>query len=208
AVKTGTSKDMRDNWCIGSTERHTVGVWVGNAGGRPMQAVSGVSGAAPVWREVVMALGPSRAPAPPAGLVAARGEWFIGGTEPAPAGSTGTAKAGMRPVKNATFVEGGRAGAFGIESPREATVFAIDPEIPLAAQRVVLRGAPGQWWLNGRLVGTGTQIAWLPRPGRHVLERRDGAASDRIVFEVRALPTKAAPSTATPSAPRTTSRPG
>jgi penicillin-binding protein 1C len=30
AVKTGTSKDMRDNWCVGYSERYTVGVWVGN----------------------------------------------------------------------------------------------------------------------------------------------------------------------------------
>ena len=50
AVKTGTSKDMRDNWCIGFTSRYTVGVWVGNASGAPMHGVSGVSGAAPVWR--------------------------------------------------------------------------------------------------------------------------------------------------------------
>jgi len=30
AVKTGTSKDMRDNWCVGYSDRYTVGVWVGN----------------------------------------------------------------------------------------------------------------------------------------------------------------------------------
>ena len=36
AVKTGTSKDMRDNWCVGFTDRYTVGVWVGNASGEPM----------------------------------------------------------------------------------------------------------------------------------------------------------------------------
>ncbi len=49
-MKTGTSKDMRDNWCIGFTDRYTVGVWVGNASGEPMHDVSGVSGAAPVWQ--------------------------------------------------------------------------------------------------------------------------------------------------------------
>ncbi len=49
AVKTGTSKDMRDNWCIGFSDRYTVGVWVGNFDGEPMRNVSGVSGAAPVW---------------------------------------------------------------------------------------------------------------------------------------------------------------
>jgi penicillin-binding protein 1C len=56
AVKTGTSKDMRDNWCVGFSARYTVGVWVGNAGGAPMHAVSGVTGAAPVWRTVMDAL--------------------------------------------------------------------------------------------------------------------------------------------------------
>lgn len=50
AVKTGTSKDMRDNWCIGYNGRFTVGVWVGNFNGAPMWNVMGISGAAPIWR--------------------------------------------------------------------------------------------------------------------------------------------------------------
>jgi penicillin-binding protein 1C len=33
AVKTGTSKDMRDNWCVGSSSLYTVGVWAGNFSG-------------------------------------------------------------------------------------------------------------------------------------------------------------------------------
>src|SRR5262249_39694203 len=49
AVKTGTSTDMRDNWCVGFSRRYTVGVWVGNFSGAPMRDVSGVTGAAPVW---------------------------------------------------------------------------------------------------------------------------------------------------------------
>ena len=63
AVKTGTSKDMRDNWCVGFSARYTVGVWVGNASGAPMHAVSGVTGAAPVWRTVMDALQRSDMPA-------------------------------------------------------------------------------------------------------------------------------------------------
>lgn len=102
AVKTGTSKDMRDNWAIGWSQRYTVGVWVGNASGAPMHDVSGTSGAAPIWAEVMGWLHratPSRAPRPPAGLVhaavrygpqdgkaatpleSAREEWFLGGTQ-------------------------------------------------------------------------------------------------------------------------------
>ena len=48
AVKTGTSKDMRDNWCLGVSEKYTVGVWVGNFSGASMWNVSGMSGAAPL----------------------------------------------------------------------------------------------------------------------------------------------------------------
>ncbi len=53
SVKTGTSKDMRDNWCVGFSGRYTVGVWVGNFDGQPMWNVSGVTGAAPIWMKVM-----------------------------------------------------------------------------------------------------------------------------------------------------------
>jgi penicillin-binding protein 1C len=56
AVKTGTSTGFRDNWAIGYTPRHTVGVWVGNFDGSPMQEVSGVSGAAPIFRDIMQLL--------------------------------------------------------------------------------------------------------------------------------------------------------
>ncbi len=59
AVKTGTSKDMRDNWCIGWTPQFTVGVWIGNFNGDPMWNVSGMSGAAPIWRSLMLALHPN-----------------------------------------------------------------------------------------------------------------------------------------------------
>ncbi len=55
AVKTGTSKNFRDNWCVGYTPELTVAVWVGNFNGDPMYNVSGITGAAPIWREIMMA---------------------------------------------------------------------------------------------------------------------------------------------------------
>ncbi|MBI5388025.1 MAG: transglycosylase domain-containing protein [Verrucomicrobia bacterium] len=52
ACKTGTSSDFRDNWAFGYTPEFTVGVWVGNFDGSPMERVSGVSGAAPVLHDL------------------------------------------------------------------------------------------------------------------------------------------------------------
>ena len=56
AGKTGTSKDYRDNWTIGFTRDYTVGVWVGNFDGSPMRRVSGITGAAPIYRDVMLVL--------------------------------------------------------------------------------------------------------------------------------------------------------
>lgn len=52
AVKTGTSTDYRDNWTVGYNPRFTVGVWVGNFDSSPMRGVSGVTGAAPIFRDI------------------------------------------------------------------------------------------------------------------------------------------------------------
>jgi membrane carboxypeptidase/penicillin-binding protein PbpC len=56
AAKTGTTQDWRDNWTVGYTPELVVGVWVGNADNEPMRHVSGVTGAAPIWREVTQEL--------------------------------------------------------------------------------------------------------------------------------------------------------
>jgi len=177
AVKTGTSKDMRDNWCMGYTDRYTVGVWVGNFDGQSMWDVSGVSGAAPVWRDVMDYLHrgqPGRAPQPPAGVVrqqiayqpaleSARGEWFIAGTE--------------SPVI-ALVQETQRAPK--ILYPGEASIIAIDPDIPDAIQRVFFQAQGGKglsWRLDGADIGQASaDYAWRPVPGPHQLALIDASA--------------------------------
>jgi penicillin-binding protein 1C len=56
AVKTGTTKDFRDNWAVGFTSDYTVGVWVGNFDGSAMRQISGVSGAGPIFRDLMLTL--------------------------------------------------------------------------------------------------------------------------------------------------------
>lgn len=54
SVKTGTTNDRRDNWTIGYTKQAVVVVWVGNNDNTPMGgAVSGVSGASPIWNKIM-----------------------------------------------------------------------------------------------------------------------------------------------------------
>jgi penicillin-binding protein 1C len=61
-VKTGTSSDFRDNWCIGFTAEFTVGVWAGNFENQPMRGLSGIDGAGPVFRETMLRLHRDRTP--------------------------------------------------------------------------------------------------------------------------------------------------
>lgn len=57
SVKTGTTNDRRDNWTIGYTADAVVVTWVGNNDNTPMSgAVSGISGASPIWNKVMKAV--------------------------------------------------------------------------------------------------------------------------------------------------------
>lgn len=186
AVKTGTSKDMRDNWCIGYSDRYTAGVWVGNASGEPMWNVLGITGAAPVWLELMNRLhagSPSQPPRPPASLVKARSalgeEYYLAGTEPVGAAPP----AAQQPLE--------------ILYPDRGSIFALDPDIPRDRQKIFFRwrgGAAGQklsWSLNGRLIGQQNPAAWTPVRGKFVLklERSCGVRCTQVVaeapFEVR-----------------------
>ncbi|MBM4361387.1 MAG: penicillin-binding protein 1C, partial [Deltaproteobacteria bacterium] len=64
AVKTGTSKGHRDNLAVGFTREVTVAVWAGNFDGRPMAGSTGVTGAAPLLREILIAAMRGRSPRP------------------------------------------------------------------------------------------------------------------------------------------------
>lgn len=191
AVKTGTSKDMRDNWCMGYSSRYTVGVWVGNFSGTPMRDVSGVSGAAPVWRDLMDYLhNGSRSTQPKAlrGVVmqevrytpeieAARKEWFLKGTETSEIRLASDNSAGLPHYSKILY-------------PTTGTVIAMDPDIPLNHQRVQLnsKGATEVvWLLDGIKVGTGMEAWWAPTGGRHrlVLTDVEGKELDTVSFEVR-----------------------
>jgi penicillin-binding protein 1C len=213
AVKTGTSKDMRDNWCVGFSARYTVGVWVGNASGAPMHAVSGVTGAAPVWRTVMDALQRSDMASEHPGRIlpaaAARGLMKVAYTPAAPAPPAGLVQqavvfdGSIEAPRNEWFVAGtetarvtpaspvGMAARL-IASPDDQSVIALDPDMPPAVQRlrfeVVAPVPPGAAWrLDGKRLGAARSLPWAPWPGRHVLEVVDasGATLDSVRFEVR-----------------------
>lgn len=183
AVKTGTSKDMRDNWCIGYSNKYTVGVWVGNFSGEPMWNVSGITGAAPLWIGIMNYLHkdiPSRHQKNPSNVVAAntgwsgKREWFIKGTEP-----------DVIKMEN-------RYTDSKIIYPASGMIIALDPDIPFLQQKVFFESQVGKnkfaYLLDGEKVGTANDVvAWIPHAGRHVLQLADEEKKiiDTVRFEVR-----------------------
>ncbi|MBX3563079.1 MAG: penicillin-binding protein 1C [Sphingomonas sp.] len=188
-AKTGTSKAMRDNWCIGFSDRFTVGVWVGNLEGDPMRAVSGTSGAAPVWRDLMMALHQERAGKAPArppgieeraiafegGIEQPRREYFIAGT--ALSRVAAVPAAARRPR---------------IVNPVGGSVYALDPDIPRDNQRLAV-SVTGEVLghrlvLDNREIGSAESRPLILAPrGQHRLRLIDlgGRTVDQVIFTIR-----------------------
>ncbi len=188
AVKTGTSKDMRDNWCIGYSEQYTVGVWVGNFSGASMWNVSGVSGAAPVWLEIMNYLhhaATSHEPALPQkiivkpvrieseGLITTKREYFIAGTE----------TDALHPTTTDANPK--------ITYPAPNMIIAIDPDIPPDLQRVYFKISTSDPLFSLKIdeitLGSAADGSWKPSPGTHQLYliAPTGTIADQISFEVR-----------------------
>lgn len=214
AVKTGTSKDMRDNWALGFSQAYTVGVWVGNASGAPMWDVSGTTGAAPIWAAVMNYLHktqPSRAPKAPGGVVqtpvqfaapststahgptpteAARLEWFLQGTQQASFAINSVASnAENTSARGLKGLNVSTKQAARITAPTTGTIIALDPDIPPNRQRVSFsaEGSDLRWLMDGKVFAKGASAQWLPWPGRHVVQiaGERGEVLDEVRVEVR-----------------------
>ena len=165
AAKTGTSKDYRDNWTVGYTTDYTVGVWVGNFDGRPMENVSGITGCGPLFRDVMLLLHRERRPAAfalPEGLVrrtvcATTGdlasaacparveEVFIAGTEPLLVcdrhGDAQEARLADRPAGRAPHRPSAAPPGPRILFPEDGAVFQVDPVLRAEYQKIRCRAS-------------------------------------------------------------------
>lgn len=166
AVKTGTSKDMRDNWCIGWDDRYVVGVWVGNAKGSPMWNVSGVSGAAPIWRALMDDLHES-------------GDQKIVQRKVVP--TLPSTESALRPLSR-TLSQ--------ITYPLNRTLIAFDPDIPEENQALIPEHSSSQklfWRLDDKPLDSSIIPLSALSPGPHQLTLIDKnqRVLDKVRFDLR-----------------------
>jgi penicillin-binding protein 1C len=193
AVKTGTSRHFTDNWAVATTAAFTVAVWVGNFNGRPMDGVSGVTGAGPLMHRVVMHTAaryepgalptPASAGAVPAevcqlsGLLATNGcpsltEWFAPGTAP-------TARDDPQESGRVRLAGDAHERRFRISSPQDGDRYQLPADVDARYATIALRaeGASAsavRWFIDGRP----TTARRMPLvAGTHVIRASTSSAS-------------------------------
>ena len=145
AVKTGTTTNFHDNWTIGYTPDLLAGVWVGNSNYQAMHNVTGLTGAAPIWAEVMRSIlqgRPDKTFTQPDGLTQiqvcdlsgllpteicphTKTEWFIDGTQP---------------VTYDTFYQLSPTGETVLNLPIEAQNWARSQGLPLLDDTTIASG--------------------------------------------------------------------
>jgi 1A family penicillin-binding protein len=160
AAKTGTTTDWRDNWTMGYTPDLVVGVWAGNADNQPMRHVSGVTGAAPIWHDIMEELlkgRPMRQFVQPDGLVR-RTVCADSGLLPA-APASGEAVASLAPEHSVQLEEVRRA----VPCPRTLDELFIEGTVPTRSD---------DWHWTYRLDARNGLLAGPACPPQHVTYRR------------------------------------
>jgi len=182
ASKTGTSKDFRDNWTIGYTSKHTVGVWVGNFDGNPMENISGITGCGPLFRDIFLLLedknpgGQFKEPerliqaqiCPLSGKLSSEScsgsieEIFIEGTEPKEFCSLDHKKEVVHKKNWVNYLRDKLQGEMiTISFPSNGDIFKIDPVLRQEFQAIKLKAqVPDdmkinriEWWIDDKRIG-------------------------------------------------------
>ena len=179
AVKSGTSTGFRDNWTLGFTPEVAIGVWVGNADGSPMNDVSGVDGAGPIWHDAMMAAALSRQMSwypRPAGIVEATvcaPTGLLPGPDcPSPVRELFVV--GTVPVATERYYSRTTDGSIAIDPPTEARAWAREAGLQLAGVptpdrtdllRIVAPAIGSVYWLAPELDAQRVVLRAAAAPG-------------------------------------------
>ncbi|WP_424244281.1 penicillin-binding protein 1C [Elusimicrobium posterum] len=191
AAKTGTSKDYRDNWAAGYTDRWTIGVWAGNFNGEPMRKVSGISGAAPILKDVAAYMQkhyPSKEFSQPHGIEKHTicldtgflpdknckhfKEEVFNSLYPPPARSGETSAGAKVLLKKKESL---------ILFPQDGDVFKIDPSFSSSAQKIIFKASTSvNWSIDGKAQGAGPDLLWQLSEGEHEISAAAGNEKESI----------------------------
>ncbi|HEU5218604.1 MAG TPA: penicillin-binding protein 1C [Gemmatimonadales bacterium] len=187
AAKTGTSRHFTDNWAVAVTGGFTVAVWVGNFDGRPMEGVSGITGAGPLLHRATLLTAQRHPPGvlPTPEMLGARSiavcrlsglragahcpvssEWFLPGTAPADTCDWHTGGGLTLPTQYADWAQQARViGVTGERAPARPAADSASARFHITSPAAgdVYRFVPG---VDPRYATVGLRAVGVPRAGR------------------------------------------
>ncbi len=206
AAKTGTSKDYKDNWAAGYGRRFTVAVWVGNFDASPMRRISGITGAAPILRDIALFLEENY----PSGKVKTDTSFDMPASlarvdicpvsgylvsKECPNSVREVFPISKLPKEHCDLSRSGHnsekitalGSREGILFPAQGDVFMQSPSLDLAAQQIKFRSSQeGVWYLNGEKLPCprGKECFWPIRSGKYKLRLDTDKKRYEVNFEV------------------------
>lgn len=189
AVKTGTTRNFKDNWTIGYTPQRVVGVWVGNNDNSPMKEVSGITGAGPIWRQTMDLIHqnlPVQSFQKPAGLMRkefcyqhkCRSELFWS------AQKYNKSVDQLTEVLDLEYQTDSIPNRL-IQKPLADSVYQISAEVVIEKQKVALISPQdARWFVDGELIGQGKKVFWMLVAGQHKIKARFGDTVEEITIYV------------------------
>lgn len=206
AAKTGTSKDYKDNWAAGYGRRFTVAVWVGNFDASPMRRISGITGAAPILRDIALFLEENYPSAkvkddtsfdmpaslarvdicPISGMLVSK-ECPNSVREVFPIKKLPKEHCALSKAEHQSDKITALGAQEGILFPMQGDVFMQSPSLDLAAQQIKFRSSQdGIWYLNGQKLpcARGRECFWPIKSGKYKLRLDTDEKRYEVNFEV------------------------
>ncbi len=206
AAKTGTSKDYKDNWAAGYGRRFTVAVWVGNFDASPMRRISGITGAAPILRDIALFLEENYPSAkvkddtsfdmpaslarvdicPTSGMLISK-ECSSSVREVFPIKKLPKEHCALLKTEHQSQKISALGAQEGILFPMQGDVFMQSPSLDLAAQQIKFRSSQeGIWYLNGQKLpcARGRECFWPIKSGKYKLALDSDEKRYEVNFEV------------------------
>ncbi|PIZ71029.1 hypothetical protein COY07_05730, partial [Candidatus Peregrinibacteria bacterium CG_4_10_14_0_2_um_filter_43_11] len=180
AVKTGTTRNFRDNWTMGYTPDFVVGVWAGNSDGSEMEGISGVEGAGPIWHDVMEELHHNKPKAEFQVPLTVKKQPLC--VKKGKEGGCLSETTEWVPVDFVPLKPEEKAPAFRIVKPFDLDVFQFDPNIPADVQQIKFRieksDSPGEvtWFINEQPGGSGDEMEWNLTPGNFTIQAVSGTS--------------------------------
>lgn len=194
AVKTGTTRNFRDNWTIGYTPDFVVGVWVGNSDNSAMHNISGVYGAGPIWHDIMEEIHRGKEKRKFSIPLSVEKKEFCIDENPDEILCNKKIKEWVPKKSEASHQlyseENEKPSPLKIKKPFDRDIFQINPNTEMEVQQIKFEVEKDPslgditWYVNGKEAGKGDALFWQLQKGDFTIQAQAKPHEDSIHISV------------------------